>query len=282
MFQGNGIITPSTFCVYEEYEFQYIEEKRLNKEHTAWIIEEDKYIKKASDKIKRCYNPLVDTPELLTEFLKIDINDDKSILAFVNEYGLPSQRGPNLSGITYVANEFDFSHDMMLIDKDTSSSSDIKRIAKMWNAIGEKDYKAMDSITKRFEEIADKNKTYNEEWEKVKNKEPEIISKSFLAMKLNSYNTYSSSHSIGFQLSGKKIVPIIIFMDLFEVANWQLTTAITNEIYFKTCENCGHIFLPQHGHQRFCPPIIGRKTSTCQNTFNQRAKRARKKAMKTK
>ncbi|MES1053648.1 hypothetical protein FOA24_32555 [Bacillus thuringiensis] len=68
-----------------------------------------------------------------------------------------------------------------------------------------------------------------------------------------------------------------VFKNLFQVANYQLKQAILTNAKFEICPNCGHHFEVQHKNQRFCPPLPGRKRSTCENTYNQRLKRKRKK-----
>lgn len=278
MLQENTVITPSAFCVYDGYEFEIIEEQRLevvdkeSKKANIWF-EKVKYIKNSTDKLKRWFNPLTDTPELATELLKVDPNNDKSVLAFVNEYGLPDHTTPDGFGVNRLFNEFKFSHKIMPVDQYRLST--VKTIAEIWKAIGEKDQEALKHFIERFEELSRKGETFSEEWEKIKNKDSLTITKTFLAMVLNE----CSIGTTGFRLSGKKIVPTVVFVNLFEVAQWQLANAITNDVHFKTCELCGHLFIPQHGHQRFCPAKIGHKISTCQNTFNQRNKRTRKKVI---
>lgn len=55
---------------------------------------------------------------------------------------------------------------------------------------------------------------------------------------------------------------------------------LKKEIEKGVCLECGKEFIKTHGHQKFCPPKPGRKISTCQNTYNQRKKRERKKVNK--
>jgi hypothetical protein len=45
----------------------------------------------------------------------------------------------------------------------------------------------------------------------------------------------------------------------------------------RICKNCGLEFYPRHRSQFFCPVEPGIKRSRCENTFNQRIKRQRRK-----
>jgi hypothetical protein len=62
-----------------------------------------------------------------------------------------------------------------------------------------------------------------------------------------------------------------------EVAAYQLKQAIFKNERLHECQNCGAIFEPKHANQIFCSPLPRRKRSTCENTYNQRQKRLRKK-----
>lgn len=54
-----------------------------------------------------------------------------------------------------------------------------------------------------------------------------------------------------------------------EVKEW-----LEEKIEYAICKECGKEFKKTHGAQKFCPPN-GQKSSKCQNTYNQRKKRAK-------
>jgi hypothetical protein len=76
--------------------------------------------------------------------------------------------------------------------------------------------------------------------------------------------------------------PGMTFKDLFEVAYFQLSRAVIGNIKMSRCEHCGALFEVTHESRRFCPPLPKNKISSCQNAYNQRVKRKRKKAKELK
>ncbi|MEH7610765.1 DUF6076 domain-containing protein [Gottfriedia acidiceleris] len=82
------------------------------------------------------------------------------------------------------------------------------------------------------------------------------------------------------QVLDGEYVPAISFPTLLDVAYQQLNNALYGGKTFNKCLNCGSIFLAKHGLQKFCAPLPNRKRSTCENTYNQRQKRLRKRQEK--
>ena len=82
-------------------------------------------------------------------------------------------------------------------------------------------------------------------------------------------------------MENEKITQGYIFNDLFEVAYYQLSRALIDNVELKECINCGCLFESLHGSQKFCPPFPNNKYSTCQNTYNQRMKRKKKTKLNT-
>ena len=275
----NVVNTPSKFAVFTEYEI-----KRITKGEPIEVHDGITYhtngliIQKATNEIKRWYNPILDTPELATELLKVDLSSEESIFKFVNDYGIPILISPDFRGLNRSYNDFDFELDVLTFYAFGQYLSDLKRITEIWKAIGDNNKEVLGYHVDRFKKFANEHKEFNLEWQKVMNKDDTTIVKSLLAMELNQLADWIP----GFQLSGNQMIPSIVFTNLFQVALWQLSNEIIKENYFETCQNCGHVFLPQHGHQKFCPPRIGRKISTCQNTYNQRMKRKQKRARELK
>lgn len=94
-----------------------------------------------------------------------------------------------------------------------------------------------------------------------------------LHSKLDHVNVFS------FQLSGsffeQSIVPKTIFDSLIEASYFYLLLAIFNEADMKQCEHCSQLFEVTHKRQRFCPPLPGRKRSSCEMAYNNRLKKER-------
>jgi hypothetical protein len=112
-------------------------------------------------------------------------------------------------------------------------------------------------------------------WRNISNESPRTIAKHYLVELLNNSNKGSSTFAI---INNDEIHPATTFDNLFEVAYYQLSRAVIGNVEMRHCDNCGALFEVTHDSRRFCPPLPGHKISTCQNTYNQRVKRKRKKA----
>lgn len=110
-------------------------------------------------------------------------------------------------------------------------------------------------------------------WEKNKDASLVECAKQYLIILINKQHMGQPS----FHIKNGDIVPAIAFNNLIEVAYYQLSKAITNNIELKSCEKCGAFFEVTHGSRKYCPPLLGTKRSTCENSNSQRAKRLRKK-----
>lgn len=277
MFENKPIISLNKINVFKKYEIKSYKAKRIRVVNGKG--EEYEYpfevIEAVTDEIKRTYNPILDTPELFTEILKIDLNNPDSILKFIHEYGIPRnetfEEGSSLGVIYNDRNIFHISNKKTQLEGFEYDVQQLQDYARIWEGISFDNKDIVEEFKNRFQ----KSEHFQEEWQTIKNESNETILKKYLVIVLNQH----SMGRQGFYLSGNHIVPSIKFEDLTEIAWWQFANGVINNIYFKKCLNCGHVFFPQHGHQKFCPPINGRKISTCQNTYNQRTKRKRKKAL---
>lgn len=110
-------------------------------------------------------------------------------------------------------------------------------------------------------------------WEKNKDASLVECAKQYLIILINKQDMGQPS----FHIKNGNIVPAIAFNNLIEVAYYQLSKAITNNTELKACEKCGAFFEVTHGARKYCPPLLGTKRSTCENSNSQRAKRMRKK-----
>ncbi|UAT31462.1 hypothetical protein K7T73_04305 [Bacillus badius] len=279
-------VSQNTFKVYEKYVV-----KRYNVKQFRWIgenleevLEPVPVIEAVTDKIIREYDPLQKAPELLTELLKVDFRNEESVINFVSTYGLPA--GENLdklinentnAAIVPPSNQRSKAHKKLRLIR----FNEVKRLGELsnlWYDIGKSDEKTLGQIIKGFEHSIYDDNRLGEAWETVENEDDNIKARKFLFLKLKERKL----GSLDFDMVDGKFSLVIHFDDLFQVASWQLANFIANEDYFKKCQHCNNLFKPLHGHQKFCPPLLlaGRKTSTCQNTHNQRQKRKRKQQQK--
>lgn len=114
-------------------------------------------------------------------------------------------------------------------------------------------------------------------WDEIKDKDDKTIAIAYLDLKLKKLKSGKTSTKF---IKGS-IVPAISFNNLMEVANYQLKQAIFKDSMLERCINCDALFEPRHAHQKFCSPLPNRKRSTCENTYNQRLKRQRRKEKTT-
>ncbi|NQW98336.1 hypothetical protein HPY21_15460 [Bacillus stratosphericus] len=122
--------------------------------------------------------------------------------------------------------------------------------------------------------VIEKSSELKNAWERVKNNSDlKTIAFAYLNLKLKDIKSGETATRF---IDGK-IVPAMRFNNPLEVAGYQLKQAIFKDQKLELCENCGALFEPRHASQKFCSPLPGRKRSTCENTYNQRLKRMRKK-----
>lgn len=113
----------------------------------------------------------------------------------------------------------------------------------------------------------------SELWNLVKNETNEKIALAYFSYLLNQmpsgeiYTTYINGH----------IIPALKFIDLFEVAYYQLKQAVYADDKLGVCQNCNNFFIISHGNQKFCSPNRNLKESTCRNTYKKRIQRAKNK-----
>lgn len=111
-------------------------------------------------------------------------------------------------------------------------------------------------------------------WKQVKNgSDLKTIALAYLNLQLKEIKGGEPLH----RFIEDKLFPAMRFDHLLDVAGYQLKQAIFKNQKLERCVNCGALFEPRHASQKFCSPLPGRKRSTCENTYNQRLKRLRKK-----
>lgn len=283
MFNRFHAISHNTFKVYEKYNITSYGAKEFRWEGESFneVLIPISVIEAKSDKVIREYNPLLEATGLITELLKINIRDEKSILDFVSTFGLPADENldrlinESIDSATIINNRQSRKANKNLRMKRFSEVERISSISFLWYEIGRNNSESIKHIVREFKQAGSEDVRFYEGWNAVENEEDIIKAKKFLFLKLDDDDKKKGRWSVDF--AGKKPSLFMDFDDLFQVVIWQLANSIVNEIYFKKCKNCNNLFMPLHGHQKFCPPLLGRNTSTCQNTYNQRQKRKRKK-----
>lgn len=252
------------------------------------------------------YDPLDDTPELYLEMNKIKIFDEKSLMKFIENYGIPFDKQLNTTENEIIGPIILFPKNetiKLLMGMDVFMFYEellkLQNAIKMWTHIKEENVEQIKKIVERFRKRAqvfinkDTNELSPEErsflnaskksselvmtWEEVKNSNLKEIAVAFLNLELKQIKSGETST----RFINDKIVPAISFNNLVEVAGYQLKQAIFKNEKLQECIHCGSLFEPRHAAQKFCSPLPGRKRSTCENTYNQRRKRLRKKQRKT-
>lgn len=245
---------------------------------------------------------------LFTEMAKIGLLDQKSLIRFVNNFGLPSgidvlkREGLNelddLDGIkAYNTLLFFGAAPVTLIGMELT---EYKNIFNSFIAVKTKDAKLAKKINarKRFindarkinelerdrEELIEplRNKYQNTlrdiEYSNNIDEEEELKScRKELAVILNKKVAFNSK--IIDTLDGH-FIETKIYNNLFEIAYNQIKDSLINESEIKECDYCGHYFEPEHGKQRFCSPLPFRKRSSCENSYNQDRYKKRKQQKK--
>ncbi|WCL57029.1 hypothetical protein PNF30_16245 [Bacillus safensis] len=280
------------------------------------------------------YNPLNDTPELFLEMNKIKPFNEKSLMKFIKNYGIPfhgqkpTSKSPLADSILFRENaskKFLLGMDVIMF---YIRLIVFQEALIMWNDIVKGNISKMKKIRDEFESEAKIFEKYQTSL--LEKSTPEDFSKIVLADLGLGYigggeledvlRKYKDNPKMLLKLHGKaselkttwsefedssdlkatalaylnlklksiqngeitsaffdgRIVPAIRFNNLLEVAAYQLKQAIFKDQKLEECLNCGALFEPRHASRKFCPPLPGRKRSTCENTYNQRLKRLRK------
>jgi len=261
------------------------------------------------------YNPLDEAPNLYTELAKIKYFDIDSLSKFVKNYSIPL--GEKLFSkddykvLTYKMDLFKFYQELYDFKKALNiytalqSNDEIKiaQYSEEYIHYIEKEAKPIfkEAFLKQIElshnEIMQRAKESGldktdvfldylqnnvdidissgiiDKWHKIKDESPEIKTKNYLTDLINNWERGKTIYAV----VANQIRPGVSFKNLFEVAYYQLCQAITGNTELRECKNCGNLFEVDDDRRNFCPPLPGRKISSCQNTFNQRMKRKRKK-----
>jgi hypothetical protein len=268
--EHNKMYCLTRFGVYEDYVFE-----------GDW--ENKKGCFKAKGDIKYTYNPLSEEHDILTPIANLDVNNLDELLQFVRNFGLFGEESKrlNLREMQYITkfphqfsfkkeNIFHIFSDILALREtffyaNKSINKDVNKNDEIW-AI-----KKLALLNKHVEE-----NTNLPEYIKVEPKEDETSAlMEVTALLLRQNASYIEST----QVINGDYAPAIIFPSLIDVAYYQLSKALLEQKEFRRClrHDCNKLFIAQHGHQKFCAPLPGKKRSKCENTYNQRLKRQRQK-----
>lgn len=268
-------------CVYENYEIieltsessidEVISNTKSDIIKTEFIIDLEKeqsssFVIVPSDlsKIKKKYNPLTEALDLYTEMAKIKLNDRRSILKFVDNFGIPigihSSNSQVVSELNIVSCS---SENLFILDS-------VKTMLEIWEAIDTSNSFFLEGILAKenFRSLQINFKNYSST---IKN--PNLIERSqqLLLGLIELHDVYKKCLRV--DLIDGKLSNVIRFDNLFSLAMLQLAQSFTEGIGMKRCELCGSLFEVRHKGRRFCPPLLNNQRSTCENTHNQRLKR---------
>jgi hypothetical protein len=201
------------------------------------------------------YNPLEDTPELFLELAKV--SNLKELLQFINIYGLPTGKSKKEINsdteqlIVYDMDIFDF-----FVQVET-----LHELVSLWFSIQNGETPT--------------EKEFNWLVETLHEAGNSLTALDVIAKTLNAKRNWDSSFKVF-----DEITETISFHSLIDVAYFQLSEAILTKIPLRRCLNCNSVFAVFHESQKFCPPRLNRKRSTCENSYRIRKSRQRQKESK--
>ncbi|MGE8020120.1 hypothetical protein ACQKOM_14585 [Peribacillus frigoritolerans] len=228
-------------------------------------------LSKVQEKATRTINNSLDMEALYTELAKLEPFNDKKLLEFSKIFGLPTGQFVAMGWDAVFENNYILKQFSFLLPLYLKLAS-YRYIFNGWLALKENNESIILEFENRYKHYLEAELSRLEipkERGGFAEKLPEIIT-----VFLNEKGPKRILEPIN-----SKIIQKFNFSDLFDIAYYQLSQAMLNDSSFKRCELCGHPFEVIHEGRRFCPPLPGRKRSTCENTFNQRLKRAKKKAL---
>lgn len=305
---GESLLLDDGFLSYKENVPMYV---RISEENIEKIPKSAEYL------MRNAYDPLEEAPNLYTEIAKIKFFDISSLRRFIENFGLPWGTNLFAADIYSVLHYemdlfpfYDLLHNykkaLDIFDAIQSNNQEkMERYAKEFrdyvtNKFIEFDEHLAEITTElklskliesgAFVQTLNYDEIFKKEFNEIMmvpgfllnlvdscdigNDPPETLAKHYLVELLNNAHKGNSTYAI----INNQIHPATTFTNLLEVAYYQLSRAVIRNVEMRHCDNCGALFEVTHDSRRFCPPLPGHKISTCQNTYNQRMKRKRKKA----
>lgn len=275
----NNSVSKTKFVVFDDYDF-YIKNRKVDKGEFYELTKEGnedreknimaaKIIRHSINEIGFLYDPLTEAEGLFTELIKIpSIFDEnynvESLLTFIKRFGLPI--GESFWNERYeivpnaAMNFFKFNQ---LLDQ-------YKDIFNIIYAIKSNDLNQIKLYKEQYES------TYKTHF-KGDLKPDTDIEKAFYMFSNKLEKQKKENYT--YIYSNNKPQKVYTFEHLFQVAYFQLCSFLDIDGEFKKCEHCGGVFPITHESRKFCLPIPGKTESTCLNTYKQRVKRDKNKAI---
>lgn len=250
----------TSFAVYSEYKEVFVEDvldDELVGDRIYYSPEYVVQIKATDSKNYFTFNPLQDTPYLYLELAKI--NSDQDLMKFAQIFGLP------------------FGHDMCSSDKDSVHVTILDTITFYKNLSYFKNLLQLWFANQNHEEFSSTHSSY---LNNITFNSDENVG-SIIANVLNEKKTWKETymHFDNNSSQANLVSHCVMFKNLLETAYFQLSRVILNNTTLRRCNECNEIFEVAHESQKFCPPKLGRKRSTCENTHKVRKKRQKQKLM---
>ncbi|WP_175638323.1 hypothetical protein [Metabacillus schmidteae] len=252
----NGIKCLTTFTVFQDYKeitVKNLSDEELGVDRLYLQPEYVFQIKAINDPLKPCltFNPLKDAPFLYLEIAKI--NSDDTLMKFVQIYGLPLEH-----------QEIPFNKEVKATIMDTipffKKLSYYKDLLYLW-------FELQNKQNKEGKFPFEPSTHYNSILSSNRGKSVGTV----ITNVLNEMKTWQESYE---QIENDNtIFHCVRFKNLLETAYFQLTKAILNKATLRRCNECNELFEVTHESQKFCPPKMGRKRSTCENTHKVRKSR---------
>ncbi|EJQ43547.1 hypothetical protein IEQ_04875 [Bacillus cereus BAG6X1-2] len=220
----------------------------------------------------KSYTPFNMGHSLFTELPKIKIWDLKSLKRFSKVYGLPTGYGIYRTDTSYGSKDILFTS-APLIELFVELTI-YRYIFRLFLAIKTKDTEQL-QIMERFKAIRRKQAPSS-----ILQDEDTLLfnGTARLTYLLNKYNRVFQKLFIGVINGKTEITPIVQFVDLFDIAYFQMTKSLLQNTELRKCEYCGHYFESDHERRRFCHPLPFRKRSSCETAYNR--KKTKEKTMK--
>jgi len=230
------------------------------------VVPTDKAIQKVLQGEKmRDYNPL-DKPNIHTEISKV--NNETSLLRFCKTYGIPFGLSPSLRSAFGVFTSSDDIHILMQVtNRVYNECKHLADLLHLWNSVRNKEEKYIREYWEEYKQLY-----------KVGTNASSRVTSSWIdkaAIVLNELLKDVNAYSV-FKRVDNEIKPFISFEDVLSIARYLLKKSIVIGVTdYKQCEKCGHLFETDHMKRRFCPPLLGKGRSSCENAHNQMKMRQR-------
>lgn len=221
--------------------------------------------------------------DLHTELAKIEPFNTDTIIHFLKYFGGLSLGDTcwSILEIYYRISQFRFIFEiwLSLIQENSTKMESILLDSYMTRINLIKDT-FMNSATVLNEDMGEMEKNLEEEYmmEEYKNSTPLEFGINILNQALS--REISEKIQAGYTFKENKFIFERMIFSLFELAYDNLAINFSPNTTIANCEYCGSPFQKRHKSRRFCPPLPGNKTSSCQNAYNNEIKKKQRRTKK--